>query len=94
MTDKEKKIISLIAQDGESGKNYFRTDNEWEKIGIDRSEYFDYIRLINNFPVKIRDYDKDEQLRQLKLFVYFLSCIDYDFNEFLKEIANEKGKNG
>ena len=101
LTDKEKKIISLIAQDSESGRNLLRTDDEWKFIGCSIKEYSDCLCEMFCFATEldssgfwlslndILEHEDDEKIHLLSMLIYFASCKSHKFNEFLKGF-NEK----
>ena len=93
LSDKEKKIISQMLIDKETGRHLLRTADEWKKLGIKRLDYFRIAPLcskaLDRFNItKVCDGDYDHKLCETAMFVAL--SMNHDFFEMVKALVNDK----
>ena len=91
LTDKDKKIISQMVSDVETGNHLLRTVEGWNELGIKRLDAIKYAHLcanaIDGFNLtKICDGEDDKRLTEVAL--YTAMCYSHDFYELAREVVN------
>ena len=93
LSDKEKKIISQMLTDMETGRHLLRTVDDWNELGIKRLDYFKISVLCSNaldsFNIaKVCGGEYDPKLCETAMFVALSS--NHDFFEMVKALVNDK----
>lgn len=93
LSTKDEQILAQIASDIESGRHLLRTEEGWKALGIGKDEYnkvfFDLIYANVYFDWVGSDWDETIE-RQAMMLLFVKSHLNYEFNELLKSICQEK----
>lgn len=89
LTDEQKKMISQIVSDMETGRYLLRTEEEWNELGINKFDTLNFSYVMNKALtefniIEVCDGEDDKALTEIAM--YTALCYNYDFHEMLKNL--------